>query len=55
MGEHRPRDWFTRGVFPSCSCGFAPRDNAQLIAHWRSLGGEWVDIHGTLTWRDALS
>ena len=47
--EHYPVNWFTRGIFPSCSCGFTPRDNSKLIAHWGDLGFKFVDIGGTLT------
>jgi hypothetical protein len=48
MNEHRPRHWFTRGTWPECSCGYAPRDNAALTAHWAELGFRVVDEHGTL-------
>lgn len=47
--EHSPRDWFTRGRFPSCSCGLDPHDNAKLIAHWAENGIRWVDEQGRLT------
>lgn len=48
IAEHEPRDWFARGTYPSCSCGFAPRDNGQLIAHWRAHGIRWIDRGGRL-------
>lgn len=47
--EHTPVNWFTIGVYPSCSCGFDPHDNARLVAHWAEHGLRWVDEHGTLT------
>jgi len=47
---HSPKDWFTRGVFPSCSCGYAPGDNAFLTAHWAGLGIQWADHRGQLVW-----
>jgi len=47
---HQPVDWWTRGVFPSCSCGFSPQDNRALNDHWRSVGGKWADVSGQLTW-----
>lgn len=47
--EHSPVHWHTPGVWPSCSCGVAPRDNAKLTAHWAEHGIRWVDDHGKLT------
>jgi hypothetical protein len=46
--KHAPRDWFTRGMYPSCSCGFAPRDNRKLIEHWAGHGIRWVSEQGKL-------
>lgn len=46
--EHSPVGWFTPGVYPSCRCGFAPRDNDALTAHWREHGLAWHDDHGHL-------
>lgn len=46
-----PSTWFGRGVWPTCKCGFAPRDNGLLNAHWRELGFEVVDRHGILETR----
>lgn len=40
--------WFGRGRWPSCACGFSPRDNAVLTGHWHAAGFEVVDNHGTL-------
>jgi len=48
IADHHPDGWFTPGAYPSCSCGFAPRDNAKLIEHWRNLGFRWVDHGGVL-------
>lgn len=52
---HRPRDWFLSGRYPWCSCGFAPRDNALLVAHWAELGLAWRDDHGWLTWERVVA
>lgn len=46
--NHEPVDWFTRGVYPSCSCGFDSHDNLALIAHWREQGIRYVDEQGRL-------
>lgn len=47
-GDHGPdsRAWFAIGVWPECICGYAPRDNALLVAHWHEHGIEVVDDHG---------
>lgn len=47
--DHSPVDWFTPGRYPSCTCGYDPRDNAKLTAHWADFGIRWVDVHGVLT------
>lgn len=49
--KHEPRDWFTQGVYPSCSCGYVPLNNADLIDHWHANGIEWIDEHGHLVSR----
>lgn len=49
--KHEPRDWFTRGVYPWCSCGYVPLNNADLTDHWHENGIEWVDEHGRLVSR----
>lgn len=41
--------WFVPGVWPRCTCGFAPRNNAELNAHWAERGFRVVDIGGRLT------
>jgi len=46
--EHSPRYWTAPGVWPECSCGFAPRDNALLYQHWASHGLEWYSDGGQL-------
>lgn len=46
--QHSPRDWFTRGAYPSCSCGFTPNNNRALAEHWSANGMRWIDDHGTL-------
>ena len=46
--EHAPVNWFLPATFPSCSCGYDPKKNSQLIGHWRELGIRWYDDHGTL-------
>lgn len=48
--DHGPvlATWFARGVWPTCSCGLAPRDNLKLIDHWREHGFTVVDHHGQL-------
>jgi hypothetical protein len=46
--EHRPVNWFTRGVYPSCSCGFAPRNNTALNEHWADKGIRYVDVGGVV-------
>jgi hypothetical protein len=43
-----PATWFGVGQWPTCRCGLAPRDNGQLMAHWRTHGVEVVDDHGQL-------
>ena len=45
---HEPRNWFTRGVHPSCTCGFTPRNNIKLNQHWADLGFRWIDVRSTL-------
>lgn len=42
------RTWFGVGLWPTCKCGFAPRDNDKLTAHWRTYGFRVVDEHGRL-------
>lgn len=51
--EHdaNPSTWWGRGVWPTCICGFAPRDNGLLNAHWAEHGFRVVDEHGRLTKR----
>lgn len=51
--EHQPRDWFTPSVYPSCSCGYHPGNNTELIAHWNDNGIRWVEDHGTFVIEDA--
>jgi hypothetical protein len=46
--RHEPLNWFTEGVYPSCTCGFNPMDNRALIEHWSAHGTQWVDNHGML-------
>jgi hypothetical protein len=48
--EHGPvgRTWFGIGLWPTCSCGFAPRDNVAPTEHWRDHGVKVVDEHGRL-------
>lgn len=46
-----PVTWFGVGMWPECACGFAPRDNRALTAHWRAAGFEVVDVGGQLTRR----
>lgn len=41
--------WFGRGVWPTCKCGFDPRDNSLLTKHWAEHGFKVVDVRGTLT------
>lgn len=52
-GDHGPdpHTWFGIGLWPTCTCGYAPRDNGLLTAHWREHGFEVVDNHGTLVRR----
>ena len=40
--------WFARRTWPQCRCGFAPRDNATLNAHWAESGFAVIDKHGFL-------
>ena len=46
--EHHPLDWFTRGAYVRCSCGYAPDDNVLANQHWAQHGIEWYDDHGQL-------
>lgn len=46
-----PTTWFVRGMWPTCKCGLAPRDNDVLNAHWREHGFTVVDEHGHLVSR----
>lgn len=50
QGEHGPvaATWFGRGQWPTCRCGYAPRDNTLLNAHWAEHGFTVVDDHGQL-------
>jgi hypothetical protein len=50
---HSPVRWFERGVYPECSCGFAPHDNALLYRHWAEFGISWYHdtAAGQLKWR----
>ena len=43
--------WYSRGRWPSCACGFSPRDNAALNDHWRAAGFTVVDNQGSLETR----
>lgn len=43
-----PSTWFGLGKWPTCRCGFAPRDNGALTEHWREQGFRVVDDHGHL-------
>jgi hypothetical protein len=38
--QHGPvhSTWFGRGVWPTCTCGYAPKDNVMLNAHWAEHG-----------------
>ena len=47
--EHLPVNWFTVGVYPSCSCGFTPANNIMLVDHWAEHGAQFVDDGGRLT------
>lgn len=40
--------WFGPGVWPTCRCGFDPRDNSALVRHWRDAGFRVVDERGRL-------
>lgn len=46
-----PSTLYTRGSWPRCRCGFDPRDNAALEAHYRDHGFIEVDVRGRLTRR----
>lgn len=46
-----PATWFTPRLWPACQCGYAPRDNRALNAHWREHGFTVVDDHGHLITR----
>lgn len=50
-----PATWFGHGMWPTCKCGFAPRDNAKLNEHWAENNLKVVDDHGELkvTYLDA--
>ena len=39
---------FVRGAWPGCRCGYNPRDNAKLNAHFAEHGFEEVERHGEL-------
>lgn len=52
--KHSPERWWERGVFPECSCGYAPRDNGLLYKHWAEHGLSWYDNYGHLEWRVVL-
>ncbi len=39
---------FVRGEWPCCVCGFNPRDNQALNAHFEAHGFREVDVHGTI-------
>lgn len=43
-----PSTWFGRGQWPTCKCGFAPRDNVVLNQHWADHGFRVVDHYGQL-------
>jgi hypothetical protein len=53
--QHSPKDWWSRGRYPYCSCGYAPRDNGLLNAHWAEHGLVWYEDHGQLKYREAKS
>lgn len=40
--------WFARGVYPTCICGFSPKDNRTLMQHFAAHGFRVVDKGGTL-------
>lgn len=46
--ECKPLGWFLRRAWPSCACGYAPRDNTCLIKHWEEQGFTFVDHDGRL-------
>lgn len=46
--DHHPMNWFVPGMWPACSCGFAPKDNFALNNHWAEHGLAWFDHHGQL-------
>lgn len=46
--KHEPVDWFLPGVYPSCTCGYAPKNNRALNQHWHDHGIRWWDDHGRL-------
>ena len=43
-----PTTWFVRGMWPTCKCGFAPRDNGLLNDHWAEHGFRVYDANGHL-------
>ena len=50
--QHSPEGWWLRGIYPWCSCGYAPKDNSLLYQHWADHGISWYDNHGHLEWRE---
>lgn len=43
-----PTTWYTQGMWATCQCGFAPRDNGVLNAHWAEQGFKVYDAGGQL-------
>lgn len=43
-----PATWFARGQWPTCKCGFSPRNNRKLNDHWHEHGFRVVEDHGRL-------
>lgn len=48
--EHGPvfTTWFVRGMWATCKCGYAPRDNGLLNEHWAEHGFRVYDAGGHL-------
>lgn len=48
MGHGSGMSRWMRGAWPHCICGYNPRDNAKLNAHFADHGFQEVERHGEL-------